>query len=384
MTAPQYTYDGNIVRQNITKLRQALPEFDILYSVKANPFEPLVSYLAAEKIGADAAAKNEVHLARRAGMPPNTIYYSGPGKTAADLEETFDNCCIIADSFHELGLINAIAKNRHTKKSIGIRINPSFSMNGTGGTAGKFGIDEEQCTKDAFDRYSHLSITGIHVHVKSQELDWRKICRYYENVFLLAEKIQNELGKKLSFINFGSGIGVPYSPDDRPVELTKLRERCEELVKKYRPEISAKLLIESGRFLVCEAGTYTTEILDIKKSRGKTYLIVAGGLNGFSRPAVAALLEDEHPATEPLFTAHDAWRISLDRTSPVTETVDIVGNLCTASDILAKDISLPKAEIGDRIIITHAGSYACTLSFQLFGSQDVPREVFVPPVETSH
>ncbi|MDU9375770.1 L-glutamyl-[BtrI acyl-carrier protein] decarboxylase [Methanocorpusculaceae archaeon Sp1] len=379
MTAPQYIYDGRIIGKKIAELKCALPEFGILYSIKANPYLPLLSYIASQQVGADAAAKNEVLLAAGAGVPAENIYYSGPGKTAADLEETFDKCVIIADSFHELELLNRIARERRRKKSVGIRINPSFW-----GTPGKFGIDEELCTVAALSCYPHLVIAGIHVHVKSQELDWQKIYRYYENVFSLAEKIQNELGEKLSFINFGSGIGVPYTADDKPVDLAKLSTACGLLVKKYQSKIPAKLLIESGRFIVCEAGTYTTEVLDIKKSRGRTYLVVAGGLNGFARPAVAALLEKDHQATEPLFTKHHAWTISLDKKSDEMEMVDIVGNLCTASDILAKDLLLPKAEIGDRITITNAGSYACTLSFQQFGGQDAPVETLVFTDEDSH
>ncbi|MDV0443668.1 hypothetical protein [Methanorbis rubei] len=379
MTAPQYIYDGNIVGKKIAELRNTLPEFGILYSIKANPYAPLVAYIASQNVGADAAAKKEVLIAEAAGVPAENIYYSGPGKTAADLEETFDKCIIIADSFHELELLDSIASSRRIKKSVGIRINPSFF-----GTPGKFGIDEELCTRDAFSRYPHLVIAGIHVHVKSQELDWQKIYQYYENVFALAEKIQNELGEKLSFINFGSGIGVPYTADDKPVDLAKLSTACGLLVRKYQSKIPAKLLIESGRFIVCEAGTYTTKVLDIKKSRGKTYLIVAGGLNGFARPAVAALLEEDHVATEPLFTKHHAWTITLDGKSDEMEMVDIVGNLCTASDILAKDFLLPKAEIGDRITITNAGSYACTLSFQQFGGQQAPEETLILPEGSSH
>lgn len=67
-----------------------------------------------------------------------------------------------------------------------------------------------------------------------------------------------------------------------------------------------------------------------------------------------------------------------------TEVVDIVGNLCTASDILAENIRFPRAVPGDWITFTHAGSYACTLSPQLFGSQKKPEEVLLPQDTISH
>lgn len=384
MNTPAYVYDKNRILGNIQKLKNAFPQFAILYSIKANPYPPLVHCIASQNIGADAASKNEVLLARAEGTAPDQIYYSGPGKTGIDLTETIDHCIFIADSFHELELINRIAEERGIVQEAGIRINPNFTMNGTPGIPGKFGIDEELCTKDAFAAYPAVRITGIHVHVQSQELDWEKIARYYENIFSLAVRIQQEIGHPLTFINFGSGIGVPYQETDASVNLAALGKRAAELVTIYRPQISAKLLIESGRFLVCEAGTYITEVLDIKRSRGKTYLIVAGGLNGFFRPAISAFAGDGHAAAEPLFTARDAWRITSDATTPETEVVDIVGNLCTASDILAENVRLPRAAVGDRITFTHAGSYACTLSPQLFGSQKKPEEVLLSPDILSH
>lgn len=384
MNTPAYVYDTTRICGNIQKLKAAFPQFAILYSLKANPYPPLVHCIASQNVGADAASKNEVLLARANGVSPRHIYYSGPGKTLSDLTETFDHCVLIADSFRELGLINRIAKERGIVQEAGIRINPDFTMHGTPGIPSKFGIDEELCTSDAFSAFPAVRVTGIHVHVQSQELDWKKIARYYENVFRLAVRIQQEIGYPLSFINFGSGIGVPYQETDVPVNLDALGKRVSELIRAYQSRISATLLIESGRFLVCEAGSYTTEVLDIKRSRGKTYLIVAGGLNGFCRPAVSAFAGDGHPAAEPLFTAKDAWRITSDAETTETEIVDIVGNLCTASDILAENIRFPRATPGDRITFTHAGSYACTLSPQLFGSQKKPEEVLFSPDIISH
>ena len=384
MNTPAYVYDTTRICGNIQKLKTAFPQFAILYSLKANPYPPLVQFIASQNIGADAASQKEVMLARANGVSPQHIYYSGPGKTLSDLTETFGHCVLIADSFQELERINRLAKERGVEQEVGIRINPDFTMHGTPGIPSKFGIDEELCIKDAFAAFPALRITGIHVHVQSQELDWKKIARYYENVFRLAVRVQQEIGHPLSFINFGSGIGVPYQETDAPVNLDALGKHAAELVAAYRPQISATLLIESGRFLVCEAGTYITEVLDIKRSRGKTYLIVDGGLNGFFRPALSAFAGDGHASAEPLFTAKDAWRITSDATTPETEVVDIVGNLCTASDILAEQIRLPRAAAGDRITFTHAGSYACTLSPQLFGSQKKPEEVLLPQDTISH
>lgn len=91
---------------------------------------------------------------------------------------------------------------------------------------------------------------------------------------------------------------------------------------------------------------------------------------GKNQPLLRKRLPSCHPyAAEPLFIAKDAWRITSDTSATETEVVDIVGNLCTASDILAENVRLPHPAIGVRITFTHAGRYACTTSPQLFGSQ---------------
>ena len=88
MNLPAYIYDESRICGNIQKLRNTFPQFTILYSIKANPYPPLVRYIASQNIGADAASKNEVLLACKEGFTPDQIYYSGPGKTKTDLVET--------------------------------------------------------------------------------------------------------------------------------------------------------------------------------------------------------------------------------------------------------------------------------------------------------
>lgn len=59
------------------------------------------------------------------------------------------------------------------------------------------------------------------------------------------------------------------------------------------------------------------------------------------------------------------------------ETVNLVGNLCTAIDVIAEDISLPVLEKDDVIVITNAGAYASVLTPMQFSSQEKPPELFL-------
>jgi diaminopimelate decarboxylase len=383
--APCYIYDGENIINQARKIKQTLDGFDFLYSIKTNPFESIVKALAAQGIGADAASAAEVGIAAENGIVNNDIFYSAPGKSDTDIEETFQKCHLIADSIGEVMRINCIAKKYHVKSNIGIRVNPEFSMDEDFGVSSKFGIDETQLEDLAMHLklLDNVRICGIHVHIKSQILDYEKLGRYYRNCFELAKKVSALLNCELEFINFGGGVGTIYdSTREHPMDFNKLKIITDSIAAENRASLHARLLIESGRYLVCAAGSYYTKIVDIKVSKGQKYLIIQNGLNGFMRPAITLLLQNvaddkKIAAQEPLYTSEHAFLFSVLNNEQEQECVDIVGNLCTATDTLAKNIMVNKASIGDVVSISNAGSYAYSLSPLLFSSHQMPKQYFI-------
>lgn len=108
-------------------------------------------------------------------------------------------------------------------------------------------------------------ISGIHIHIQSQILNADTLSHYYKNCYLLAERTADLLDRKIEFINFGSGIGTVYdNAKDRPVDLKLLSETISELDEVNRHSLQTKFIIETGRFLTCNAGTYYTRIVDKK------------------------------------------------------------------------------------------------------------------------
>ena len=291
--APCYLYEEALIKERCRALSEAMPEVDFLYSVKANPFMPVLKTIAAQGFGADAASANEVLLAQQAGIPGDRIYYSAPGKTLQDMQKVWGKCTIIADSLSELDRLEQCAAAKKEQAAVGIRVNPNFSMNDTAAVSSKFGIDEEQL-KAANLCFPHLKIIGIHVHLRSQILDADLLCGYYQNCYMLAERMSGLNGVDIQFINFGSGIGTVYdSADEKPLALEKIGRTLQTLSAKNRNDLRAKFILETGRFVVCNAGTYYTRIIDRKVSCGKTYLVVQNAMNGFLRPAIAELLRQK-------------------------------------------------------------------------------------------
>ena len=374
-----YLYDEKIIKNSISNLRKVFLEIEFLYSVKCNSNVNVLKSIFSEGFGADAASLAEVLMVRKLDLDKNKIYYSAPGKTSKDIEIAINESNLIADSIEEIRRINMVSKSLNKVTEIGVRLNPDFS-----GKASKFGVDED-IFYDFLQNNScqNIKIIGIHVHLKSQELNVETLANYYKNMFLLVEKVQNTLSYKLKYVNMGSGMGIQYSKSDVPLDLDKLKNLVKDNLnefKKHNPDIT--IFIETGRYVTAKSGFYIMKVLDKKVSYGTTYLILKNTLNGFIKPSVIKLVskyEKENPVSwEPLFTSKDAFEIlTFKEETDKKEKVTLVGNLCTATDVIAEDIVLPSMDCGDIILINNAGSYAAVLSPMQFSSQEKPVEVFL-------
>ena len=347
--APCYLYEYDIMKAQVETLRQTFPQYDLLYSIKANPFPPVVRALAALGLGADAASAPEVLLSRTCGMAKEDIFFSAAGKSDVALEAAWDEGEIIADSLGEVARIGALCRRKGQRRAIGVPV----------------------------------TVEGIHVHLKSQNLDADVLGGCYRDSWALAKRVQAALDCEMRYVNFGSGVGVAYDAAfEQPMNLAHLRTYTDAIAADNDATWKARLMIETGRFPTAQAGTYWLRVVDKKFSRGKTYVIAENCMNGLQKPALAAMLRHElgggTPAPyEPLFTSEWAFPIIAHGDESRTETVDIVGNLCCAADVLTEDFTGPELAVGDLIEVRNAGAYACTLTAQRFSSHQPPRELLV-------
>lgn len=378
-----YLYDERIIHGNIACLQNSFPQIKFLYSIKCNSNKHVLRSIFRQGLGADAASAQEVLLANECGLTKNDIYYSAPGKTINDIQCVLDKAIIITDSINELMMIDKLAKELGRTIETGIRINPDFSFYSANAQASKFGIDEKQVIDFIKNKQApHIKICGIHVHLKSQELNPLVLKKYYENVLDLAEKFSTICGE-LQYVNMGSGIGIQYTDTNTPLNVTELAASIKNKMTEFQSNHPDTLLmIETGRYIVGESGFYVTTVLDKKISRGKTFIILKNTLNGFIRPSLEQMVnhysQNESPDMyEPLFSYKNAFKfLPLTRNASPAEKVTLAGNLCTALDIIAEDIELPLLVPGDKIMITNAGAYAAVLSPMQFASQEKPKELF--------
>ncbi len=380
-----YLYDQAAIFQATAQLKAAFPQATFLYSMKTNPNPHVAQAVVSQGFGVDAASAGEVQLAVKLGLPKAHIQYSAPGKTLQNIRDTIHQATLIADSFGEIDRIAQVAQELGLVADIGVRLHPDFSFDGGNAVPSKFGIDQSQffAHLDALKALPTVKIVGIHCHLRSQELDGTRLDTYYRNLLSLAQQVQEALGYPLSFFNMGSGLGIPYGPEDQALDVEKLGHSVTHAMSQFKKVCpTTALYLETGRYAVGKAGYYVTRVLDKKVSRGETFVILHNTLNGFIRPSMALLVAgygQGHPlpSNEPLFTSTDAFSFQAITHGTKPETVTLVGNLCTAADVVAKHITLPELSVGDLIVINNAGSYAAVVSPMQFSSQDKPAELFL-------
>jgi diaminopimelate decarboxylase len=373
---PCYIYDANKIKKQIASLKSQLPaRIHLHYAVKANPFPPLVGQMATWVDGFDVASHQELLLALSCGMPSHKISLAGPGKSYNDLAAAILSGAIInVESSLELTRIYGICESHQCKANISLRINPDFELKHSGMSMGGgskvFGIDAELAPKiiSSIDT-DFVNFKGLHIFSGSQNLNQHALVETHNKTFDLAYRLLDQACVSASQINIGGGFGIPYFENDKMLPLSAITDNLSLLMSQYQTKLNnAEIHLELGRYLVGSGGVYLSEIIDKKVSRGKTYLVVDGGMHHHLANSgnFGQVIRKNYPVLL-------ANRIE----DSECETVDVVGPLCTPLDILARGVSLPLAEVGDIFAVLQSGAYGASASPQEFLSQPKLRELLL-------
>ena len=368
---PLYLYDGSIILDRIAKIKRAFAEFDILYSIKANPNPAIVDILLGSGLGAGVSSYDELMLVLRLGCPPETVVLGGPGHRLETLEAAVDARVgmINVESKTELTALEEIAGPRRRDIPVALRINtthrPRDAREFMAGGPSQFGMDEESIVEELRGlKLNHVRYEGIHTFVASQVLDRESLIRHFGRVADISKQLAGELDFPLKVVNFGGGFGLPYSPDAPVLDIQILGQRVTHALRHaFSGGIDTpRFAVEVGRYLVGECGVFLTEILDVKRSRGHNYVVLDSGISGLSRPAMP--WAQEHPSTIVSKVAKEP-----------TGTYDLVGPTCMPSDALGEGVALADPQPGDIVGIFNAGAYGYTMSMLLWASHPLPAEV---------
>jgi diaminopimelate decarboxylase len=376
---PFYLYHGETIVERVRRVRETLGT-EVSYSVKANPSLGVCQLIAREKeAGAEVASSGELAVARAAGFEPEDIVFAGPGKTDDELKRVVEEG-IFADNVESLGEIERLARiagEMGRKIGVGLRINPATQLMGSqmrmGGTVGQFGIDQAELEEAVEKTLSHpeLILRGVHVYTATQVFEVEPLLEHCRNIFEIALEAADYAGQPLEMIDFGGGFGVPYFEKMFEFDLMSFGEGFRELLKTYRsdPRLEGcRFLFELGRYLVADAGVYVTRAVDVKQTRGKTFVVTDGGMNHHLTATgnMGQVFRKSYPL------------LSLTRMSGVPEEgVAVAGPCCTPLDTFGSNIPLVEPEVGDLIGVFYSGAYGFSASNLGFLSHPAPAEVLL-------
>jgi diaminopimelate decarboxylase len=375
-STPFFAYDRGLLDARVDLLRRVLPSrIELSYAMKANPMPAVVQHLASRVDRIDVASAGEMQHALDTTIRPDRVSFAGPGKTPAEIRQAVAAGIIVeVESPTELRRVAAAGEELDLQPRVAVRVNPDFAVKGSGmrmgGGAQQFGIDAEQVPTVLAESAGGIDVLGFHVFAGSQNLNAEIIAEAQRRTVDLVTDLAAHLPRPLRYLNLGGGFGIPYTEKDRPLALEAVADSLAVLVDgpiaERFPEASP--VIELGRFLVGECGVYVTRVVDRKVSRGKTFLVVDGGMH--HQLAASGNFGQAIRRNYPVVVGNRAAEATED-------AVTVVGCLCTPLDLLGDDIELPDAGIDDLIVIFQQGAYGLTASPTAFLGHPAPAEVLV-------
>ena len=378
---PCYVYFMEDIAARCAALRQAFARrFTISYAVKANPNVGLLRRLRSHAEALDVSSAGEMRRALHAGWPPQCLSFTGPGKRSQELAAAVAHGIghIVVESVHEARAVSQIAGARGMPQDILVRLSPRRIPRGFGlnmaGKPSQFGIDEEDLDEAfaALKTLPNLRIRGFHIYSGTQCLDADVLAEHFAVCCELFRQCAGRYALTPRVLIFGSGFGIPYYPGQEALDLNSLAARVNPLLDALLQEGRFRhtgCVLETGRYLVGEAGIFVTRVIRVKTSRGARVAICDGGMHHH-------LAACGHLGT--VFQRnYRIFKVNAGVEAANTVTYELVGPLCTTIDTLGRAVELPPLDEGDLIGIHCSGAYGLTVSPLHFISHPPPPEVVV-------
>ncbi|MFF9173054.1 type III PLP-dependent enzyme [Streptomyces sp. NPDC014793] len=384
---PLYVYDLDDVAEAKADLFSSLPEgVDLYYALKANPHPDLVRTLGEEGPGApgcgtEISSTGELAAVLAAGLPAAGCLYTGPGKTAHELDEAIRLGVRLfsTDSVTDVRRLDSVAARRGVRVGTLLRVNAASATATTSirmtGTPSQFGFDSEDLAGALAQLRGGpagpgglraVDVTGMHFFPLSNTTDEDNLIGEFRNTLATAAELSRVHELPLRYLDIGGGFSVPYGVPGGRTRYPKLRTELEAALDVEFPhwrDGSPRIAFESGRYLAGGSGTLLATVTNVKVSRGRKFVITDAGINTFG--GMSGLGRLLPVAVEPAGPGEPVQRASL------------VGPLCTPGDVLGREIELPELAPGDLLAIPNAGAYGPTASLLMFLGRPAPTEVTV-------
>lgn len=360
---PFYIYDELGIRKNAKRFYKAFKwalNFKNYFAVKACPNPYIMKILKEEGMGTDCSSVPELILSEKVGIMGEDIMFSSNNTPLQEFKKARQLEAIInLDDITHIPILEEVAG---IPEIICFRYNPGPLSKNQGNMIigkpeeAKYGMTRKQL----FEAYQIMRDKGVkrfglHTMVVSNELNINALVEIAQMLFDLVVEIYEDLSIKLEFVNLGGGIGIPYRPEQKAVNLEEFSQRVKAL---YREKIvksgfdGLKILTECGRMVTGPYGYLVTRVIH-KKYTYKEYIGVDACMANLMRPG--------------MYGAYHHETVLGKENEPLTSTYDVVGSLCENNDKFAIDRKFPKIEIGDIIVIHDTGAHGYAMGFNYNG-----------------
>ncbi len=358
---PFHIYDEKAIRENARKLKELFswaPGFREYFAVKATPNPYILKILKEEGFGTDCSSLPELILSEKVGLPGQYIMFTSNDTPYQEYQKTKELGAII--NLDDISHIPYLEKHVGLPELLCFRYNPGPLRQGNAiigkPEEAKYGFTKEQL----FQGYRTVKDKGVkhfglHTMIASNELDPYYFVDTAKMLFELVVEIKKTLDIRIEFINIGGGIGIPYKPDQKAVDLSivsdGIRKAYESMIRPAGLH-PLNLYMEMGRMITGPYGYLVTRVRHIKETY-KKYVGLDASMANLMRPA--------------FYGAYHHITVMGKQDQNHDQLYDVTGSLCENNDKFAIDRRLPPVEVGDILVIHDSGAHGHAMGFNYNG-----------------
>jgi diaminopimelate decarboxylase len=364
---PFHIYDEEGILETGKKLNEAfsgIEGFREYYAVKALPNPRILELMKKLGFGFDCSSIAELIMSRQVGGSGEDIMFTSNNTT----EEEFLFAASEGGSILNLDDISLIAKVPEFPELVCFRYNPGPRRTGNiiigNPVEAKYGITHEQVIsayKMAMERGAKRF--GLHTMVASNERDYTYMVETARMLLQISAMVEDELGIRFEFLNIGGGLGIPYNPEDSPLDLDSMAKEITELFDEFKSThgYAPRMYMESGRWVTGPHGALITQAIN-HKSIYREYVGVDACMSALMRPA--------------MYDAYHHVDVIGKIGQEKSKTYDIAGSLCENNDKFAVQRDMPPIHEGDLLAIHDTGAHGHAMGFQ-YNARLRPKELLL-------
>ncbi len=364
---PFHIYDEKGIRETGEQLIQAfsgIDQFREYFAVKALPNPAILQIMQDLGFGFDCSSIAELALSRQTGARGERIMFTSNNTSPGDFAAAeADGGCVL-----NLDDISLVDKTPNMPEIICFRYNPGERRTGNSiignPVEAKYGVSHDQLL-DAYRKAQTRGARrfGLHTMLASNELNHAYMVETARMLLDRVAWLSSELDSPFEFINIGGGLGIPYRPQEKPLDIVSMGREIAELFRVFKNHhgYAPKLYLESGRYMTGPHGALVTRAIN-RKEIYRTYVGVDSCMSALMRPG--------------MYGAYHHISILGKPDDDETETVDVVGSLCENNDKFAIQRPLPRIEDGDLLIIHDTGAHGHAMGFN-YNGKSRPKELLL-------